>query len=175
MESVKIPQFKDFVVTKHSYHVNEKLKGVGTIPRLSTDKMHINGELKIVGIDRSSSSHTQYVRIELPTGDAISIPASDHPRIEYNGCNFPVFIDDGPELRWNKDLVAGEFYIMLNRFGEKKLIFIKYIYNEKIEYASCTSRYDRNNSVYFVESIAHELMIVYAKDDKFISLKDLMC
>ena len=180
MESVNASQFKDFVINESSYHVNEKLRGIQTVSLLSSDKVNISGELKITGFgktdDDSSCLHTQGICIELPTGDEIFISASDHPWIRSDNRNYPVFIiDDKLKLRWNKDLVAGEFYIMLNRFGEKKLIFIKYIYNEKIEYVSCTSRYDRNNSVYFVESVAHELMIVYAKDDKFISLKDLMC
>ena len=174
MESVNVSQFKDFVVTKHSYHVNEKLKGVGTTPRLSTDKMYINGELKIVGIDRSSSPHTQYVRIELPTGDAISIPASDHPKVETSDVpNCPVFIEDESELNWNKDLATGEFYIMSDKFGAKNPILIRSIYNDKIEYMDCYSRYNRDNCAYFVESIAYEMTIEDAKDYKFIPVKDV--
>ena len=183
MESANLSQFKDFVVTKHSYHVNEKLKDVKTIPALFTDKMEIKGELKIVGIDRSSSSHTQhtqYVRIELPTGDAISIPASDNPMFGSNdytnsafNFNYPVFIEDKPELKWHKDLAAGEFYIMLNKFGEKKPMLIKSIHNDKIEHVVCCSRYDRNNLRYFVESVSYTLTIEDAKDRKFIPVKDV--
>ncbi len=176
-KTADVSGFKDFVVSKHSYHVNEKLKDVKTIPRLYTDKMYITGKSKIVGIDRSSSSHTQrtqYVRIELPTGDAISIPASDHPSVETSdGPNFPVFIEDESGLKWHKDLATGEFYIMLNKSGEKRPILIRSIYNDKIEYMDCYSRYSRDNCVYFVESIAYEMTIEDAKDYKFIPVKDV--
>ena len=171
MEQTNVSGFKDFVVVEQSYHVNEKLKDIKTIPMLSTDKMYINGELKIVGIDRFSSSHPQYVRIELPTGDAISIPASDHPWTD----NFPVFIEDESVLKWHKDLAVGEFYIMLNKSGKKELILIKSIYNERIEYTSCTSRHNRDKDDYFVETISNALMITCAVDYKFISLKDIIC
>lgn len=170
--------FRDFVVKKHSYHVNEKLKGIEKVPRLSTDKMYINGELKINGFDiaihYSSFTHTQCVRIELPTGDEVTIPASDHPSVETPDVpNCPVFIEDESELKWHKDLVAGEFYIMLNEFDDKKPILIKNIYTDKIEYVSWYSRYDRNNLTYFVEGITYELKIEDAKDRKFIPMKDV--
>ena len=182
MKTTDVSGFKDFIVTKHSYHVNEKLKGVETIPGLFTDKMEIKGELKIVGIDRSSSSHTQhtqYVCIELPTGDAISIPASDNPMFGSNdytnsafNFNYPVFIEDKQELKWHEDLASGGFYIMLNKFGEKKLILIKSIHNDKIEHVVCCSRYDRNKLAYFVEAVSYTLTIEDAKDCKFISVHD---
>ncbi len=179
MEPVNVSQFKDFVVNEHSYRVNEKLKDIETVSGVCSDKINISGELKIAGIDividRYPCSISQSIRLELPTGDEITIPASYHPWIKSGQDSLPVFIESEPELSWHKDLVAGDFYIMLNRFGEKKLILIKYILNDKIEYNSCTSRCDRNNGVYFVESVKHELMIAYAKDYKFISLKDITC
>jgi hypothetical protein len=180
MESVNISQFKDFVVSKHSYHVNEKLKDVETIPRLSTDKMYINGELKIKGfdttIDKSSFLHTQCVRIELPTGDEITIPASDHPSVETSDePNCPAFIEGEPELKWHKDLAAGYFYIMMNKLGKKQLVLIRCIYNSKIEYTVCTSRYSRAkyDCGYYIEAVTYGLKIEDAKDCKFIPVKDV--
>ena len=177
-KTADVSGFKDFIVTKHSYRVNEKLKDIKTVPRLSTDKMYINGELKIKGfdttIDKFSFLHTQCVLIELPTGDEISIPASDHPKVETSDVpNCPVFIEDTSELGWNKDLAAGEFYIMLNKFGEKKLMLIKRIYTDKIEHVLCCSRYDRNKLTYFVEAVSYTLTIEDAKDRKFIPIKDV--
>lgn len=179
-KTVDVYGFKDFAVNESSYHVNEKIRSIQTVSLLSSDKINISGELKITGfgkaMDDSKCLCAQGICIELPTGDEIFISASDHPWIRSDKYNYPVFIiNDKLELRWNKDLVAGEFYIMLNRFGEKMLILIKSIYNEKIEYESYNSKYNEDTCKYFVKSVEHELMIVYAKDHKFISLKDLMC
>jgi hypothetical protein len=168
-----VSEFKDFVDSDQRYYVNTRLRGIATVSRLFTDKMNISGELKIKSF-KKAEDNTLCVSVELPTGDEITIPASDHPSVEtYDEPNCSVFIEDGSELRWNKDLAAGEFYIMLNRFDEKKLILIKSIFNDKIEYASCVSRYDRNNCTYFVESVKHELMLTYATKCKFIPVNDI--
>lgn len=179
MKTIDVSGFKDFVVSSdNSYHVNEKLRGIQTVSLLYSDKINISGELKITGIDiivdRYPRSLRHGIRVELPTGDEITVSASDHPWIESNKYNYPVFIESESEIKWHKDLVAGEFYIMLNRFDEKKFILIRSISNDKIEYNSCTSRYDRNNGVYFVESLKHELMIAYATKCKFIPMNELM-
>lgn len=179
-KTTDVSGFKDFVVSNKSYHVNEKLNGVETVSRLSTDKMHISGELKITGIDiivdNYPCSSSQSMRVKLPTGDEITIPASDHPWVENSeGQNFPVFIEDESELKWHKGLAAGEFYIMLNEFGDKKPILIKNIYTDKIEYVSWYSRYDRNNLTYFVEGIAYEPKIEDVKDRKFIAIRNITC
>jgi len=171
--------FKDFVDSDQLYYVNTRLRGIATVTRLFTDKMNISGELKIKSFKKAEDNilceYLKGVSVELPTGDEIFIPASDHPWIESDKHNYPMFIESNPELRWHKDLVAGAFYIMLNRFDEKKLILIKSIFNDKIEYASCVSRYDRNNCTYFVESVKHELMLAYATKCKFIPVNDITC
>jgi hypothetical protein len=177
MKQVNVSQFKDFVVSEPSYHVNEKLIGIQTVSGVCSDKINISGELKITGFgktdDDSPCLHAQGMGVELPTGDEIFIPVSYHPWIKSDQDSFPVFIYDKHELRWNKDLVAGGFYIMLNRYGERELILIKSIIsNDKIEYISCDSRYN-DKCGYFVESVKHELMLVYATKCKFISLKDI--
>ena len=191
MESVNASQFKDFVVAKHSYHVNEELNDIKTISRLLTDKMHINGELKIIGIDiaidKFSFLHTQCVRIELPTGDEISIPVSDNPWVGFDeytnpafNRNYPVFIEDEDklELKWHKDLAAGEFYIMMDKVGKKEIILIRSIYGDRIdsiiEYTSCTSRHNRDKGDYFVETVSNVLTLECAKDYKFIPMKDVI-
>jgi hypothetical protein len=179
-KTADVSGFKDFVVTKHSYHVNERLKGVETLSGLFTDKMQINGELKITGFDRIGEDHVYGMRVKLPTGDEIFIPASDNPLFELNKCDHPsfkddytVFIEDESILSWNKDLVAGEFYIAVNKFAEKRPILIRSIHNDKIEHVDCYSRYNRDNCAYFVESIAYEMTIEDAKDYKFIPVKDV--
>lgn len=178
MKTGDIVEFKDFVISDQHYYVNTKLRGITTVTRLFTDNMNISGELKIKSFkkadDNTLCEHLKGASVELPTGDEIFIPVSDHPWIESDKHNYPMFIESNPELRWNKDLTAGEFYIMLNRFDEKKLILIKSIFTDKIEYASCVSRYDRNNCTYFVESVKHELMLAYATKCKFIPVNDLM-
>jgi hypothetical protein len=179
-KTADVSGFKDFVVSNHSYHVNKILNDIKPavlVSSLTSDKINISGELKITGIDitihYSSFLHTQCVRIELPTGDEITIPASDHPWIESNGQNFPVFIEDESGLKWHKDLATGEFYIILTKSGEKRPILIRSIHNDEIEYVDCYSRYSRDNCVYFVESIAYEMTIEDAKDYKFIPVKDV--
>lgn len=181
-ESVKtttdVSGFKDFVVNKHSYHVNEKLKDIETVSGVCSDKININGELKITGIDividRYPCSTSRSIRLELPTGDEITIPASYHPWIKSDQDSLPVFTKE-PELKWHEDLVAGEYYIVSTKVGMKQLVLIRSISIDKIEYDVCTSRYDKNNGAYVVETIAHELTIDYAVGYKFIPLKDITC
>jgi hypothetical protein len=176
-KTADVSGFKDFVVSNQSYHVNKNLKDIETVSVLSSDKINISGALKITGIDimvdRYPCSPSQGVRFELPTGDEITIPASDHPWVGSDQRNLPVFIEDRSELKWHKDLAAGEFYIMSDKFGVKNPILIRRIYNDKIEYMDCYSRYNRDNCAYFVESIAYEMTIKDAKDYKFIPVKDV--
>ena len=175
-KTIDVYGFKDFAVNRQLYHVNEKLKEIETVSGLSSDKINIKGELTITGFNRIENGlRIQGVYIKLPTDDKVFIPAAYHPWIKSDQDSFPVFIEDESELKWHNDLVAGKFYIMFNRFGEQKLILIRHMSNDKIEYVSCNSRYNRNNSVYFVDSVVHELMIAYAKDYKFISLDEITC
>lgn len=174
-------QFKDFVVSEHLYHVNEKLKDVETVSGIFTDKMQITGELKIAGFNRvGKEDHVRGIYVELPTGDDIYISASDNPLFELNKNDHPSFKDnptvfieeDESGLRWNKDLVPGDFYIMQNKFG-KTIILIKWIHVDTIEYVECNAEYIKNNLKYYVKETTRELKLGYAKGYKFVPVNDI--
>jgi hypothetical protein len=181
-KTADVSGFKDFVVSQHLYTVNEKLKDVETVSGIFTDKMQITGELKIAGFNRvGKEDYVHGMYVDLPTDDEIYISASDNPLFELNNCAHPSFKDnptvfieeDETELRWHEDLAPGDFYIMFNETGGKRVVLIKWIHDDKIEYVVFNSEYNQNTHKYYFKENTYELRIEYAKDYKFVPVNDI--
>lgn len=163
---------RDFVITKNTrYYINPAndlgLKEGDYIDNLTTLTMTISGKMKVVLLDPDKE-----LGILLPSKDFIYIPADDHPYVNISNTNYPLFTYENV-IDWNKELAAGNFYILFKNDTDRQLILISNINAGAIEYEIITSRMNRNSNMYYPELTHVIVNMTKAQNLRFIPLTDI--